>query len=43
MLRGAGFASVAFLSPAEAEARYFRQRPEDLPVPKRTTVVCAGL
>jgi methyltransferase (TIGR00027 family) len=42
-LRGAGFANVAFLSPIEAEARYFRQRPADLPVPKRTNIVCAGL
>jgi len=26
-LRGAGFSNVEFLSPEEAEARYFRQRP----------------
>jgi len=42
-LRGAGFSKVEFLSPAEAEARYFRQRPADLPVPKRTNVLCAVL
>jgi methyltransferase (TIGR00027 family) len=40
-LRGAGFSKVEFLSPAEAEERYFRQRPEDLLVPKRTNVLCA--
>jgi methyltransferase (TIGR00027 family) len=40
-LRDAGFANVEFLAPAEAEARYFRQRPADLPVPKRTNLVCA--
>jgi methyltransferase (TIGR00027 family) len=42
-LRGAGFSKVEFLSPAEAEARYFRQRPADLPVPKRTNVLSAVL
>lgn len=40
-LRGGGFSRVEFLSPAEAEARYFRQRPADLPVPKRTNILCA--
>ena len=40
-LRGAGFSKVEFLSPAEAEARYFRDRPQDLSVPKRTNIVCA--
>jgi methyltransferase (TIGR00027 family) len=40
-LRGGGFSKVEFLSPAEAAARYFRQRPGDLPVPKRTNIVCA--
>jgi methyltransferase (TIGR00027 family) len=40
-LHGAGFSSVEFLTPAEAEARYFRQRPQDLPVPPRTNIVCA--
>jgi methyltransferase (TIGR00027 family) len=40
-LRGAGFADVEFLSSVEAEARYFRQRPDDLRVPKRTNIVCA--
>ena len=40
-LRGAGFSTVEFLSPAEAEARYFRPRPRDLPVPRRTNIVYA--
>ncbi len=40
-LRSAGFSKVEFLSPAEAEARYFRQRPRDLPLPKRSSIVCA--
>jgi methyltransferase (TIGR00027 family) len=42
-LRGAGFSEVEFLSPAEAEARYFRQRPADLPIPRRTNILCAVL
>jgi methyltransferase (TIGR00027 family) len=40
-LRGAGFSRVEFLSPAEAEARYFRDRSHDLSVPRRTNIVCA--
>jgi methyltransferase (TIGR00027 family) len=40
-LRGAGFSKVEFLSPAEAETRYFRQRPKDLPVPKQINILCA--
>jgi len=40
-LRGAGFAQVEFLSPSEAEALYFRQRPRDLLVPGRTAIVYA--
>ena len=42
-LNGNGFSKVEFLSPAEAEARYFRQRPADLPVPKRTNILSAVL
>ena len=42
-LLGAGFSKVEFLSPAEAEARYFRQHPGDLPVPKRTHILYAVL
>jgi methyltransferase (TIGR00027 family) len=42
-LRGVGFSNVEFLSPEEAEARYFRHRPHDLPVPTRTNIVCAVL
>ena len=40
-LRGAGFSKVEFLSHAEAEARYFRLCPGDLPVPKRTNILGA--
>ncbi len=40
-LRDAGFSTVEFLSPSEAEARYFRRRPKDLPVPRRPNIVCA--
>lgn len=40
-LRDAGFTDVAFLTPAEAEARYFRGRPADLPVLRQTNVVSA--
>jgi len=40
-LRGAGFSTVEFLSAAEVEARYFRDRPNDLPVPMRPNIVCA--
>jgi O-methyltransferase involved in polyketide biosynthesis len=42
-LIGAGFSRVQFLSPAEAEKRYFQQRPRNLPVPKRTNILCAIL
>jgi methyltransferase (TIGR00027 family) len=40
-LLGAGFSKVEFLTPAEAEARYFRQRLKDLPVPKQINIICA--
>jgi methyltransferase (TIGR00027 family) len=40
-LRRAGFSHIEFLSPKEAEIRYFSQRPLDLPVPKRTAIVAA--
>ena len=42
-LRGLGFSTVEFLSREEAEERYFRQRPPDLPVPKRINIVSAIL
>jgi methyltransferase (TIGR00027 family) len=42
-LRGLGFSKVEFLSPVEAKERYFRQHPEDLPVPRRTNILCAVL
>jgi methyltransferase (TIGR00027 family) len=38
-LRAIGFSKVEFLSPAEAEACYFRNRPQDLPIPTRTNIV----
>jgi O-methyltransferase involved in polyketide biosynthesis len=40
-LLGVGFSKVEFLTPAEAETRYFRQRPKDLPVPKQINILCA--
>lgn len=40
-LRRAGFSGIDFLSPKEAEIRYFSQRPLDLPVPTRTAIVAA--
>ena len=40
-LRGTGFSNAEFLSPAEAEVRYFRDRPHDLPIPTRMNIVCA--
>ncbi len=40
-LRAFGFSRVEFLSPAEAEEKYFRRRPEDLPVPKHTNMLSA--
>ena len=40
-LHSAGFSKVEFLSPTEAEARYFRQRPKDLPVPKQINILSA--
>ena len=40
-LRRSGFGGVEFLSPKESEIRYFSQRPQDLPVPQRTSIVAA--
>jgi methyltransferase (TIGR00027 family) len=40
-MRGTGFSKVEFLTPAIAEARYFRQRPQDLPVPNQINILCA--
>jgi len=42
-LRGIGFSELAFLSPAEADERYFRQHPGELPVPKQTNILWAVL
>ncbi len=39
-LRGAGFSKVESLSSAEAEARYYQLCPGDLPVPRRTNILC---
>ena len=40
-LYGTGFSKVEFLTPAEAETRYFRLRPRDLPVPQQTNILSA--
>ncbi len=40
-LRTSGFSKIEFLLPAEAEERYFRQRPKDLPVPQRKNILSA--
>jgi methyltransferase (TIGR00027 family) len=37
----AGFSKVEFLTPAEAEMRYFRSRPRDLPIPRQINILCA--
>jgi methyltransferase (TIGR00027 family) len=42
-LLGIGFFTLYFLTPAEAEERYFRQRPADLPIPRRTNILSAVL
>jgi methyltransferase (TIGR00027 family) len=41
ILYSAGFSKVQFLTPAEAETRYFRSRPRDLPVPEQTNILSA--
>jgi methyltransferase (TIGR00027 family) len=40
-LKGAGFSTTVFLSAADAAARYFADRPQDLPVPAQTRIVSA--
>ncbi len=40
-LRALGFTELEFLTPQEAELRYFRARPRDLPPPRRTGLVSA--
>jgi methyltransferase (TIGR00027 family) len=42
-LRDAGFKNIAFLSNDEAEKRYFRKRPPDLFISKRTSIAYAML
>jgi O-methyltransferase involved in polyketide biosynthesis len=40
-LLNAGFTEVQFLSPVEADTRYFKQR-KDIPTPRNTTIVSAN-
>jgi len=40
-LHSVGFSTVEFLLLVDAEKKYFQQRPQDLPVPKQTNIVCA--
>jgi hypothetical protein len=40
-MRAAGFSHVAFLSPQDAEARYYANRPRDIPPPRGTTIAAA--
>ncbi|HKW01349.1 MAG TPA: class I SAM-dependent methyltransferase [Vicinamibacterales bacterium] len=42
-LRGFGFADVSFLTPAEATARYFASRGDDLALPRSTSIARARL
>ena len=42
-LHQSGFKTITFLSKEEAEERYFRQRPNDLHIPKRSAILCAML
>lgn len=42
-LRKIGFKTIAFLSNEEAEERYFRQRPKDLHIPKRSVIAYVTL
>ena len=41
MLLEAGFFDVYFLTPDESQKNYFRDRPADLPVPRRTSIASA--
>jgi methyltransferase (TIGR00027 family) len=42
-LHDTGFSKVDFLTPAEAEGQYFRQRPADLPIPMQANILSAVL
>lgn len=42
-LRNVGFKKIAFLSDEEADQRYFRHRPRDLYISKRSAIACARL
>lgn len=41
MLLEAGFSDVYFLTPDDSRAKYFRGRPVDLPVPRRSSIASA--
>lgn len=41
-LIGAGFAKLEFLLPEDANTKYYKPRPTDLPAPRRTGIVCAS-
>ncbi len=40
-LRDCGFSEVVFLTPEEADARYYSRYPSELPLPKHTTIAAA--
>jgi O-methyltransferase involved in polyketide biosynthesis len=40
-LRRFGFSAIEFLTPDESRSRYFRDRADQLPAPRRTTIVSA--
>jgi methyltransferase (TIGR00027 family) len=42
-LRTLGFSDILFLTPAMILERYLRNRPDALPVPRQTSIVCAKL
>lgn len=42
-LRKIGFKTVGFLGNEEAEERYFRKRPKDLHIPKRSVIACVTI
>jgi methyltransferase (TIGR00027 family) len=42
-LRHTGFSDIDFLTPEKAEALYFAPARNDLPVPERTTILCASV
>lgn len=42
-LRRAGFSEIEFLTPARAETLYFTPSRDDLPLPKKTGILCATI